>query len=418
MMKFYPARILLLALVITGLVACGGQAPDPGSDPLPITEAPDPTTMIPVDNGVPTATVAALAEVVVVAAESTTAPTVTPAGTATPTPIPSPTVTPEPVFLFTAADFGSDYNPFTGQLMADPSLLQRRPIACKLSNHPPHYTRPQAGLNDADLVFEHLNAWSSTRFTAIFYGTTPPDVGPVRSGRLIDLELPAMYDAALCFSGANGGITQELAASDIAGRLLYSNVDGFYRTDEDKPSEHTLHADLNGLWAELDSRGRNVAPTLHTNMAFTTLPPDGGEPAGHISLKQPSEIAEWRYEPENGRYWRWSDGEIHRDANTDEQVNFSNVVAVFAVHMPSPKACARVTESGCEVQSIEIQLWGRGRAVIFRDGLVYNATWRRDNRHDMLTFYDADGNPLPLRPGNTFFEILTTHQTGQLTYEP
>ena len=64
----------------------------------------------------------------------------------------------------------------------------------------------------------------------------------MRSARLIDIELPAMYDAMLAFSGASVGVNQRLNASDFSDRLLRAAEPGFYRTgDTTKPFEHTLY---------------------------------------------------------------------------------------------------------------------------------------------------------------------------------
>ncbi|MEM7014129.1 MAG: DUF3048 domain-containing protein, partial [Verrucomicrobiota bacterium] len=92
----------------------------------------------------------------------------------------------------------------------DPARLQRRPLAVKISNSPPSFVRPQSGLNDADIVFEHITEGNLTRFTLIVYGDDPEKVGPIRSARLVDVELPAMYDAALVYSGASTGVSNKL----------------------------------------------------------------------------------------------------------------------------------------------------------------------------------------------------------------
>ncbi|MCA9920708.1 MAG: DUF3048 domain-containing protein, partial [Anaerolineales bacterium] len=144
----------------------------------------------------------------------------------TPTAMPTATATPEPVAIYSAADFGTDRNPLTGERMADPSVLERRPLAIKISNNPASYTRPQHGIGQADIVFEHVTETNITRFTAIFYGQTPPDIGPIRSARLIDKELPAMYDAAIVMSGSHPRILQAIAESDIGDRIYRETTTG------------------------------------------------------------------------------------------------------------------------------------------------------------------------------------------------
>lgn len=343
-----------------------------------------------------------------------------PAATATPT----PTATPEPVALFAPADFGADRNPLTGELVADPDTLQRRPIAVKLSNSPPEYTRPQAGLNQADLVFEHVTEGPITRFTAVFYSQTPPNVGPIRSARLIDVEIPAMYQSALAFSGASSGadgVYNRLAASDIRARLLrdIAGEPGYYRTDEtEKPWEHRFYGILADLWTRMDTMDINQPPVYPLVMAFTSEPPEGGAPATDVTIRYRDwTVVEWTYDAENGRYWRQTDGEPHLDANTKEQVNARNVVIVYAIHQQVMSICESQSGSVCNAFSTEIQIWGTGDAIIIRDGQRYAAIWKREKREHMLTFYDAAGNPVPLQVGNTWFQVVPYHYSNPVTIE-
>jgi hypothetical protein len=406
-------RKLIYLLIVLLLAACS-QNPPPAVIAPPVTqvtEAEATATSVPPDT--PTAAIeSTLPPVVVVTAAATNTPEATPTA--------EPTATPEPVTLLTKEDFGTDRNPFTGELVADPAVLQRRPIAVKISNNPPEYTRPQAGLTQADLVFEHVTEGPITRFTAIFYSQTPPDIGPIRSARLIDIEIPAMYDAALSFSGANVGVSQLLFRSDIRPRILRSNETGYYRTGEDKPWEHTLHGDPTGFWEALDARGENHAPNLTAFMAFSSVPPEGGEAAGHIDVQYGNfGTMNWEYDADNGRYWRSIDGVPHVDRNTDEQISAANVAVVFALHQQHRSICIYPDASGgCASYATESQIWGQGDAIIFRDGRQYDAIWKRVNRSDMLTFYDSEDNVIPLQVGNTWFEVMPYHYTDPVTVTP
>lgn len=409
---------LMLLLCLSIFVACQRADPAPSVTTAPV---------------IPTAAIAQVVETAVPTSTPTLIPTLPPPPTAAPptitplptaTPSPAATATLEPVALFAPADFGSDRNPLTGELVADPANLQRRPIAVKLSNSPPEYTRPQAGLNQADLVFEHVTEGPITRFTAVFYSQTPPDVGPIRSARLIDLEIPAMYQTALSFSGASSGadgVYNRLAASDFRGRLLRDIAGelGYYRTDEeDKPWEHRLHAVPADLWTRMDEMGINQPPSYPVVMAFASEPPTGGTPANKVTINYRDwTVVEWEYDTENGRYWRWSDGEPHLDANTDIQVSAANVVIVYAIHQQVLSICESQAGDVCNANSTEIQIWGTGDATIIRDGQQYPATWKREKREYMLTFYDAEGNPIPLQVGNTWFQVVPYHYTHAVTIE-
>lgn len=338
--------------------------------------------------------------VIPLAATFTTVPTITRP--------PTPTIAKSnEIVLSSPEDFGSDRNPLTGVKMEEPSILARRPIAVKISNSPAQFVRPQSGLSQADIVFEHVTEGPITRFTAVIYGQTPPDMGPIRSARLIDLEIPAMYDAALAYSGSSIGVSRRLFGSDFSHRILRSNVPGYYRTGADKPYEHTLYGEPEFFWEELEARGENFAPSLAPNMAFSSDPPPQGNPADSVIVRYRDWTRiDWRYDSESGLYLRWADGEPHIDANWGEQIGASNVVVLFADHQLDTTICEYQSGNECLAHSMEIRIWGQGQAVLFRDGLQYDGFWTRFSRGDMVTFIDVNGDPLPLQLGNTWIQVM------------
>ncbi len=412
-MKRMVTLLLVLLLGAVILVACGSSS---GQTAVATQPAP---------------TLPASAETAVVAQPTPVPPTWTPTSTATPLPAPAvivlepptraaDTPTPEPLRaegILYAGDF-TDRNPLTGELVSNTAVLQRRPLVVKLSNAPAIYTRPQSGLNDADWVFEHTTEGSLTRFSAIFYGKTPAKIGPVRSARLIDLELPAMFDAGLVFSGASAGVRQRLYASDFAGRINEAGF-GLYRTGQtDRPLEHTLYGNPVQLWAYMDNIGQNRAPQFSTYLSFSETPPEGGTPARRINLNYQGTFVLWEYNAASGLYLRWSDGEVHADGNTLEQVRAANVVVIAPYHAEDPTICEEIVSGVCRHLSVQIQLWGSGTGAVFRDGQRYEVKWYREARNDMLTFTDLEGNPFPLKIGNTWVQLVPTWLQNPLRVEP
>ncbi|VAW30547.1 hypothetical protein MNBD_CHLOROFLEXI01-2173, partial [hydrothermal vent metagenome] len=391
------------------LMGCGGST----RSTLP-TLAP---TLIAVSTVEPTAVSTPLPPTSTPIATAEAVPTLPPPLTSTPIPTTVPP-TPALLTLHGPEDFGTDRNPLTGEVVAEPENLLRRPLAIKVSNSPARYARPQSGLSQADLVFEHVTETDITRFTAVFYSQTPPDIGPVRSARLIDKELPAMFDAALAMSGAHPVVSQRLHGSDIGDRILRSHETGFYRTGEDKPWEHTLHADPAGLWQALDASGENRPPNFTTWMSFSNQIPPNGEPASKVQIGYDTWTLEWRYDPANGRYWRWSDGEPTIDANNGVQISAANVILLTAVTTKDKSICLTHTDGICSDWPLEIQIWGEGDAIILRDGKQFPVTWLRHNRSDMFTFVDASGVVVPLQIGNSWFQIIPNYYANPVTTEP
>lgn len=348
-------------------------------------------------------------------ASQTPAPTDLPTATLVPTD--PPTAAPTPAGQIGPDTFAPEIDPLTGLAVTDPNVLFRRPLAIKVSNFPA-CVRPQAGLSLADLVFEHYAEGPTTRFTAIFYSHNSPQVGSIRSARLIDLELPAMYQALFAFSGASPGVLEKLKAADFKDWVISPEFEpghpAFFRvpiaslSGDCQALEHTLFTSTDALWADADKKGINQRPTL-TGMAFNPNPPGGGQPATTASLAYDGEYVRWVYSPTAQAYYRYANGQPHTDTQTQAQITAANVVVVFANHvftliLENLIGYDPATGRGGS-HSIEIQLWGSGPALVFRNGQVYSLTWLRQQRTGVLGLVDAQGHIFPLQPGNTWFEL-------------
>lgn len=353
----------------------------------------------------------------------TRTPTVLPTSTPLPTPTETPSPTPSPTVVVEAeaTPFPPDVNPLTGLKVDDPEMLEHSPLAIKISNSPE--VRPQSGLNAADLIFEHFAEGGITRFTAIYYSTYPERVGSVRSGRLIDLELPAMYKAVFAFSGMSGGVKERLRESDLFPTQVASPDFGvgqpyFYRVPEEgKAFEHTLYADPESLRSLAAERGFDQRPEYPRHMAFSeTVPEDSVvDEVSYLEINYLVNVctAEWTYDEETGRWLRRTAGTIQTDYLTGEQINMANVVVAYAHHVESDIWEQMIGDQSQWIRSIEIQVWGSGPALIFRDGKMIQGYWQREARDHMLTFVDGSGNPVPLKPGNTWFQMVPLETTSE-----
>jgi hypothetical protein len=273
----------------------------------------------------------------------------------------------------------------------------------------------------ADIVFEHYAEGGITRFTALFYGQDPGKVGSVRSGRLIDIEIPAMYGAIFGYSGSSAGVKNRIRNSDLVPQYIAAPDFGvgaptFYRVPEEgKAFEHTLFSDPQALRALAEERGINQRPDYKKYMVFSEEPPGGGEPIDYFEINYlaNSWIAQWQYDAESGSWLRSMGGVKHTDALTGKQISAENVIIVYANHIQTD---IQEDTWGGGHKSIEIQVWGTGPVLIFRDGLMVNGFWSRIDRHDMMTFSYGEGEPLPLKPGNHWVQFVPLETTSTLVF--
>ncbi|MFQ5814034.1 MAG: DUF3048 domain-containing protein [Anaerolineae bacterium] len=413
--------VFLCLCVIGGLLllpVLSGCSPSPPPTPTPTKTPEPPATPTAIPTTPPTATptvppptatpepTATLTPISVQLATATSTPlpppTPTPVPTSMPTSMPTPTLGPEPTSL------PVDVCPLTGEGVSDVAVLERRPLAVKISNFP-SVVRPQAGLSYADVVFEHLSEAGLTRLTAVFLSKDTEKVGSIRSARLLDLEIPAMFKAMFAYSGASGGVKQRIQESDFFDRVISPDFgdSGFVRIpSEGKAYEHTLFSDTQSLWEIAEERGLNERQDL-SGWTFSEEPPEGGSPATSIEFLYTPRYAsaEYQYDPDREAYLRSIFGEPHRDELTGEQIAARNVVVLYANHLETDIV---EDSTGPRIYySIEIQIWGEGRAIVFRDGQAFEGRWVRPQRQDLIRFVDdAGGVPIPLKPGNTWIQVV------------
>ena len=196
-------------------------------------------------------------------------PTSTPSATATATHTPTQYIypnihtdkytvpTPTPIGPFF---YPEGINPLTGLPYPSADALARRNLLIKVSNFPP-VVRPQTGINAADVVYEYEVEGGVTRFAAIYRSTAPELVGPVRSGRLMDIQLVTMYESLFAYSGASGPVQELILSQDWRFQIISPSIGdncaeaGFCRVE--RPA---LHLNTRCLWNR--QRCGNVLPSV------------------------------------------------------------------------------------------------------------------------------------------------------------
>jgi hypothetical protein len=307
-------------------------------------------------------------------------------------------------------------NPLTGLPMRDADAILRRPLVVKISNSPP-LVRPQAGIGEADLVFEHVAEGDVTRFTAVFWSHAPERIGSVRSARLIDLDLVPMLGGLLAYSGASDGVQAAIKASDFAARAFLGVAVGdpiFYR-DPAGQAPHNLFLNPAELSLLADLRGVNTADAgAQRGFRFGPMPAyqaGASHPGTTITIDYGPTVAEWRYDPARGRYARWTEDGAgglapHADANTGEQVSTPNVILLYARHTHD-RNIPETEWQGVKYYAIRVNLRDHGPATICREGRCISGQWVRSAASDLFSFRTIhDQQPLLLAAGTTWFQVV------------
>jgi hypothetical protein len=321
----------------------------------------------------------------------------TPTPTSTCTPIPTPTPTVNPYF-----------NPLTGEMVQDPAVLQRRPLLVRIGNDPE--VRPQSGLSEADMVYEEaMDGWTLTRLTAIIWSKDPKELKPIRSARLFTIDLGYMFDGALVHSGANDQVRWLISQSTLTDLDEYFHPQPYYwLKPEGKwanyPWMGRVATSAQRIREYLAKTGKEKAVRL-VGFSFSSAgdPPPQGEPAAYVLIPYPRKaLVEYRYDPDRHVYKRFVQGEPHTDALNGQQLSAANVIVHYAKYEETD------VKDVNGVPTFNIVFSGEGRAQIFRDGVMIEAKWVKPGTLDFCKYVYLDGTPVPLRPGQTWVEVVPT----------
>jgi len=301
-----------------------------------------------------------------------------------------------------------DINPLTGLKVDDPTLLQRRPLMVRVGNDPA--ARPQVALNEADMVYEEIVEWWVTRFTAIYLSQDPEIIAPIRSARLINVPLTSQYQGVLANSGGSDGVRWEISQSDII------NIDEFfvpgpyfYRPNEGWQTR--LGIDATAARDYLANEGLEIDPKLRgfffsEPLDLNALPEGVTNDALVIDIPYPQQTSatRWEYDQSQGKYLRFVTDEPFMDFNGD-QIEAANVIIYFANHQATD-----IVEDSNGATSIRIIIEGKGAAWLLRDGKIITGNWEAGG-NETPRFIFNNGEPMPLKPGNTWVEVVPLEYT-------
>jgi hypothetical protein len=293
-----------------------------------------------------------------------------------------------------------DVNPLTGLKVLDKSVLQRRPLLVRVGNDA--QIRPQTGLSSADVVYEDvMDGWWVTRFTGIFLSQDLEAVGPIRSARLVNLQMAPQYEGALVHSGASDPIRWRLSQSNIVDMdEFYTRTPYFYKQGEDWRGRLFVNLKLIRKYLEQKKLEKPVQLRGFVFDGEGALPPTG-TPAAEFTIPYPkSSIVSYKYDAASGLYRRFVQGQPHLDAANKQQLTAANVVVQFCPHEKTD-----IVEDSQGTTSINITLLGEGPALLFRDGVAQEAHWKTDNPNRMTHFLDQNGQPIAFKPGQTWIEL-------------
>ncbi len=338
--------------------------------------------------------------------------------TSMPTPSPGPSSANAPDKMATPTPVNPNLNPLTGLFVDDSALLERRPLAIKVSNYP-RSIRPQWGLSLADLVYEYYIEGGETRFVAIYYGNNSEMVGPIRSARYFDINILQMYKAIFAFGSGDERVWDRLYTPEFKNLLVSEYPAACPPMCRYDPSNwNHLVTDTSKLSAYITDQGVDNSRQDLSGMVFDEQTPPGGQQGEHLSVRYSCwSYSRWDYDAQNGKYLRSEEtvedtglGETYTpliDRLTEKPVGAENVVILLMQH----------DWVSVEPEMIDMQFAGEGAAYVFRDGMFYTLKWQRLSPDRIVSLTYADGTAYPLKPGTTWYQVVGASAPATLNEE-
>jgi hypothetical protein len=286
----------------------------------------------------------------------------------------------------------------------------RPAIAIKIGNEPGP-SRPQSGLNEADVVFDTPAEGFVMRYVAVYQCQLAPTIGPIRSVRWVDWHItPMLGHPILAFAG---GIDPDVAMVDAQTDLTPANLlegqqaAGHRTTDRTPPDNlYTSSAAIYALFPTLKGAPKPI-------FSYSTTVPKGGTKIKVLKINYSAGTdIDWKWSSSLNQWVHAYSGVVDIDATTNKPVTTTNVAVISAKYTLGPNI-----ESPGGSGDVESQIVGSGPGYVLRNGEEINVTWSRAVASDPMIFKDSSGNVVSMAPGRTWVEIVpNTVFSSELTF--
>ena len=322
---------------------------------------------------------------------------------------PSPTPTPEP----TSEPFR---NPLNGAPLEEDISMQR-PYAVMINNVSP--ALPHCGVSAADIIYEVLAEGGVTRMMVVFSDLSEAGVlGSIRSVRPYYLEIARSYDAIVIHAG--GSVPFSYDKIRDAGMDTIDGVNGrygegtaFYRdvnrmaygTEHSLFTTSDLMAEYTGILEYRTEHEDEIDYGLTFSEEETSA--EKGSDAANIQIRFAGyKTSDFLYNEDEGVYYMTQYSQKYIDGNTQQAVDFTNVMVIAASTAPT----------GDEYARIDVSLSGSGDGYFANGGKIVPIKWQRAGDGATFTYTTTDGKPLVSGVGRTFIAVIPNEDLSGFSY--
>jgi len=302
----------------------------------------------------------------------------------------------------TEPEYTGFYHPLTGEKI-DEDISMQRPYAVMVNNI--KVATPQAGISEADIIFETLAEGGITRLLALYQDISEVDtVGSVRSSRPYYLDMAQAFDAIYIHAGGSDDAYQAIKDRDVA------HIDGvngsgetFFRDSwrrENMGYEHSLMLDPQKLPEYIASNKMRAEHKEGYEQPLTfkdEAAPEGAQ-SEHITVTfSKSKDTTFDYSADNGLYTVSQYGGKMTDSDNGAAVRVKNVIVIYT----------SITKiAGDDKGRMSAVMSGGGKGYFACDGSYTEIKWSKLSSSSPFEFELTDGTDLELGRGSTYICIV------------
>lgn len=263
----------------------------------------------------------------------------------------------------------------------------------KIDNAPQAW--PQAGINQADVVYEEMVEGGITRYMAIFQSQDAPLVGPIRSIRGTDVALASQTGGLIAYSG---GIPAFVSAVQNTGVVDVGANDagGAYTRDYSRQEPHNLFSTTQKLYAAANTSVQPAHPLFQFGKINQTIPKSIAKASTSTEVNiSPAADDLWTYQSSSGTYTKSIGGQAIVDT-TGAPLSTTNIIIEFVSYVNTQY----IDPAGNPVP--EANILGVGNGEVLMGGSYAPITWSKQTNSQPTSYSYSNGQPLKLRPGRTF----------------
>lgn len=273
-----------------------------------------------------------------------------------------------------------------------------RPIAVMIDNVEGAF--PQAGVNDAYMVYEIIVEGGQTRIMALFKGADLELIGPVRSSRHYFLDYALENDAIYVHYGWSPKAQSDISTygvDNINGLITGSGV--FWRSTE-KYAPHNAVISTENILKQAKKYGYRTTSDEESVLNYVTeeVLLEDGEKAEKIVIPYSySHKVTYEYNEETGRYTRDLGDGVQEDWTTGEEVTTKNIIITFASNYTLNDGSSKGRQDINNIGTLDGYYITNGKAI--------KITCEKASRTAKTIYKDLEGNEIAVNDGNTFVQI-------------